>query len=171
MQKLLYRCLFTAVLLAAHPALAQTSYGLVKGKAEVTGFGGFVAGVGTHGTVGGSAGVPLSERLFVHGELSYIPLSSRVTGLNFNAGAHYAFDNVAQNPRIVPYLGGGLGFLRTSADIGPIDASDTSFYVNFGGGARYYVDDRWGFRPELMIFAGDETYVRIAIGVFFQFGR
>jgi hypothetical protein len=80
----------------------------------------------------------------------------------------------------VPYAGAGLGFLRSSFDTsrtgaGPgsfiAEGSSTDMYFNTGGGFRYYVNERWGFRPEFMIFAGSNTYVRFAGGVFYQFGE
>ena len=52
-----------------------------------------------------------------------------------------------------------------------IDFSDTDFYASFVGGARYYVKDNWGFKPELTIFAGSDTFFRFAAGMFYQFGR
>jgi hypothetical protein len=33
------------------------------------------------------------------------------------------------------------------------------------------VNERWGFKPELTFFLGDESFVRVAGGIFFQFGR
>jgi hypothetical protein len=43
--------------------------------------------------------------------------------------------------------------------------------MSIGGGARYYVKDRWGFKPELMVFAGEDSFVRLGVGMFYQFGQ
>jgi hypothetical protein len=50
-----------------------------------------------------------------------------------------------------------------------VSSSSNNFYVSFGGGARYYVKDSWGFKPEFMIFAGDNTFFRFGAGIFYQF--
>src|SRR5262249_8154441 len=52
------------------------SYGqsIVPGNIEVTGHLGVVSGIGSHGSFGGSVGVPLSDRIVLSGDLSYIPL-------------------------------------------------------------------------------------------------
>jgi hypothetical protein len=160
---------------------------MTRGQVEVAGQLGLVGGIGTHASIGGSAGAAYSERVFIQGELSYIPLgggSVDILGvetegsskaINFNVTGQYLFP--AQN-QILPYAGAGLGILRSSASVsttgpGGIDfsseTSNTDVYFNFGGGIRYYYRDRWGFKPELMIFAGSETYVRVAAGVFFMF--
>jgi opacity protein-like surface antigen len=161
--------------------------GIEAGQAEATGFGGVVSGVGTHGTVGGSLGVAAVPRLLILGEVAYVPGgsvegqgvfsgtgSSRIYA--FNGGAHYLFGGSSKS---VPYAGAGLGLVRATASIDgralglniSQKFSDTSLYFNFGGGLRYYVSDSWGVRPEFMIFAGNQTFVRLAIGIFYQFGK
>jgi len=169
---------------------SMASYGQsLPGNMEVTGNLGLVGGMGgSHGSFGGSVGAPISDRLILSGDLSYIPLgggSMTVLGattrtgaraFNFNGNLHYQF-----NPyhAVVPYAGAGLGFLRTSFDasssgFGPsfnAQGSSTDMYFNVGGGFRHYVKERWGFRPEFMIFAGSNTYVRFAGGIFYQFGE
>jgi len=159
------------------------------GTAQVAGFGGLVAGIGTHGTVGGGVAYAGTERLLAVGEFSYIPGGSqKISGVgfaakasarayDFNGGIHFQFP--LKEPKAVPYVAAGVGALHGSASptasvMGTTvstKASATDFYFNFGGGLRYYVSDRWGIRPELKIFAGDETFVRLAIGIFYQFGK
>ena len=167
------------------------SYGqrIVPGNMEVTGHLGVVSGIGSHGSFGGSIGAPVTDRLLLSGDLSYIPLGggnvtvlgattrSSARAFNFNGNLQYQF-----NPyrAVVPYAGAGLGFLHSSFDtssnaVGPgsfnIQGSSTDLYFNTGGGFRYYVKERWGFKPEFMIFAGSNTYVRFAGGIFYQFGE
>jgi len=159
------------------------------GTAQVAGFGGLVAGIGTHGTVGGGVAYAARERVLAVGEFSYIPGGSqKVTGAgftakasarayDFNGGIHFQFP--LKEPKAVPYVGAGIGALHGSASgsatvMGSTFSSKvsaTDFYFNFGGGLRYYISDRWGVRPELKIFAGDETFLRLAIGIFYQFGK
>lgn len=173
-------CLFLAV-----GAQAQD-----QGAIEVSGHAGIVAGLdGTHGEFGAGGGTTIRDRIFVFGDISYIPFGEggsfdilgitaegSAKALNYNFGGHYLFP---RKDKIAPYAGAGLGILHasfhSSVTIAGVttesEASDTDFYVNFGGGIRYYVNDRWGFKPELMIFAGPSTFVRVAGGVFYQFGR
>jgi hypothetical protein len=167
------------------------SYGqsIVPGNIEVTGHLGIVSGIGSHGSFGGSLGVPVTDRLILSGDLSYIPLGggsvtmlgstvkTSARAFNFNGNLQYQFK---ASHAVVPYSGAGLGFLHSSFNtsgsfLGPgsfnAEGSSTDLYFNVGGGFRYYSKGRWGFRPELMIFAGSNTFVRFAGGVFYQFGE
>jgi len=132
----------------------------------------------------------VSDRLMLSGDLSYIPLggssvtffgsttSASAKAINFNGNLQYQFKRTND---VVPYAGAGLGFLRNSfhsssdgLGLGPIEVSgsSTDVYFNMGGGLRYFVKGkRWGFRPELMIFAGSNTYVRFAGGIFYKIGE
>ena len=165
-----------------------SSYG--QGSTEVTGHLGIVGGMGpgSHASLGGSLGIPVTDNLSLHGDLSYIPMGgSRVTmlgattsasasALNFNATLQHQFRATRS---VTPYAGAGLGFLRSSFDTSSnvpgfrfsASGSSTDVYLNLGGGFRYFVNGRWGFKPELMIFAGPNTYVRLAGGIFYRFGE
>ena len=175
--------------ITAFVLVASVAVSYAQGSAEVTGHLGVVGGIGSHGSFGGSLGVPVTDRLIVSGEFSYIPLgggsvtilgsttSTNSRAFNFNGNLQYQFKPLRAG---VPYAGAGLGFLRSSFDassngVGPgsfnAEGSSTDLYFNVGGGFRYYVKERWGFRPEFMIFAGSNTYVRFAGGIFYQFGE
>jgi len=162
------------------------------GKVEATGQVGIVGGIGTHASLGLSGGTALNDRVFAFGEFSWIPLggasitttspnsffelatSGRI--LTFMAGAHYQF---RETRKFIPYAGGALGLVHgsgsTTQTIGgtttETNFSNDNFYVSLGGGARYYVNDRWGFKPEIMVFVGDDSFVRFGGGIFYQFGR
>src|SRR5262245_23761718 len=167
------------------------SYGqkLAPGQVEVSGNVGVVSGIGSHGSFGGSIGAPVADHLILSGDLSYIPFggssatffgatsSASAKAFNFNGNLQYEFKPVHTT---VPYAGAGLGFLHSSfssssslpgAGSVSIKGSSTDLYFNVGGGLRYYVSSRWGFRPELMIFAGSDTYVRFGAGIFYKFGE
>ena len=159
------------------------------GTTEVAAYGGLVAGIGTHGTVGGSVGYATTRRLLVLGEFSYIPAGSQelagadfavkasARAYDFNGGFHLQL--LSPDRKAVPYAAVGVGAVHGSGS-GEVTAmgqtlsakvSNTDFYCNLGGGLRYYLSDRWGIRPELKIFAGAGTFARLTIGVFYQFGR
>jgi Outer membrane protein beta-barrel domain len=168
------------------------SYGqdMRQGQIEATGQLGFVSGIGTHVAVGGSVAGALNERVLVLGEFLYIPLGSSTVNVlgvnrdvsarafNLDGGLQYQFRKYGS---MVPYAGVGLGLLHSSASIPnnfsfqglnfSTGGSSNDFYVNLGGGVRYYVTEQWGVRPEFTIFAGPNTFVRIGAGVFYQFGK
>jgi hypothetical protein len=177
------------VLIALVVAASIASYG--QGPVEVSGNLGVVSGIGSHGSFGGSIGAPIADHLLLSGDLSYIPMggssvtlngattSSSAKAINFNGNLQYQFKAIRSARAVVPYAGAGVGFLHSafsSSSTLPgssfnISGGSTDLYFNFGGGLRYYVNERWGFRPEFMVFAGSTTYVRFAGGVFYKFGE
>jgi hypothetical protein len=168
-----------------------TSYGqdLEKGKVEAAAQAGLVSGIGTHGSFAGTIGTAVTDHVFAFGEVSYIPLgggtvnafgfrsggSAKAYGLNF--GAQYLF---RKSGSFAPYAGAGLEVLHSSVNYSStvggttttLSSSGTDTYLSLGGGVRYYVrEEGWGFKPELMLFAGPNTYIRLGVGIFYQFGR
>jgi opacity protein-like surface antigen len=125
-----------------------------------------------------------------YGEFSYIPLGGASTSVpafgleaggsarayNFNAGGQYQF---SRSKNMTPYAAFGLGLLHASSSYSRTfngvtvsgSGSSSDLYFNIGGGARYPVNERWGFKPEFMIFAGSNTYVRFGGGIFYNLGR
>jgi opacity protein-like surface antigen len=170
--------------------MSTASYGQEPRAVEINGQLGVVSGIGTHGSFGGGLGVALTPSVLGYGEVSYIPLGSASSSvmpvgiqssasgkaINFNAGAQFQFSRSAQ---MVPFAGLGLGILHASSSysssIGGVTvtgrASGNDLYFNVGGGVRYYVSDRWGVKPELMIFAGPDAFVRFGGGIFYRLGR
>jgi hypothetical protein len=147
-----------------------------------------VSGIDTHASFAASGGKAVTDRVFVLGEFGYIPLGGASasgngfavdTGgrvISLMGGAQYQFN---ERNAFVPYAGGALGLVRISGSSSTtsggtttsVDFSSNKFYLGLTGGARYYVKDRWGFKPEFTIFAGDNTFFRFAAGMFYQFGR
>jgi hypothetical protein len=166
--------------------LAATGYSqsLEKGDMEVTGQVGIVTGINTHASFAASAGKAVTDKVFVLGEFSYIPLGGAEasgSGFEFSAGgrvvtfmggAQYQF---GERKSFIPYAGGALGVVHSSFESTvngtTLDVSNNDFYVSLSGGARYYVKDRWGFKPELTLFAGTDSFWRFAVGMFYRFGR
>ncbi|MEZ5356302.1 MAG: outer membrane beta-barrel protein [Bryobacteraceae bacterium] len=168
------------------PPLAAA--GLEQGQTEGGAVAGIVSGIGTRASLGGQIASGLTDKIAAYGELSFIPLggakstfagttaSSSSRAFNLNGGIHYQFK---QSGKMTPYAAAGLGILHSSGSFRTSgeglnlsgSASANSLYFNLGGGVRYYMADNWGFRPEIMIFAGDQTYVRLGVGIFYQFGK
>jgi len=170
--------------------MSVASYAQEPRLTEVNGQVGIVSGIGTHGSFGSGVGVALTSRVLGYGEFSYIPLggaSSSIPALglqsggsarayNFNFGGQYQFP---KSDYITPYAGFGLGLLHSSSSYSSSfggttvsgNSSSSDLYFNVGGGLRYFVNERWGLRPELMVFAGSNTYVRVGAGIFYHFGK
>src|SRR5215468_8362901 len=104
-----------AVMTAFVALTSIASYGqkIVPGNIEVTGNLGVVGGMaGSHGSFGGSLGAPVSDRLILSGDLSYIPLGgssvtllgsttrSSAKAFNFNGNLQYQFKPTRE---VVPY--------------------------------------------------------------------
>jgi len=171
--------------------MSAASYAQEPREIEANAQVGIVSGIGTHGSFGGGIGVALTPRIQGYGELSYIPLGGSSStfaapiglqtegsarAFNFNVGGRYDF---SRSGSMAPYAGFGLGILHSSSSFSSSfggttisgGGSSNDFYFNVGGGLRYFVNDRWGWRPEFMVFAGSSTYVRLGGGVFYQLGR
>jgi opacity protein-like surface antigen len=159
---------------------------------ETTGQIGIVGGIGTHTTLAGGIGAAITPKILAFGEFGWIPTggssissntlstpfsfdsSSRV--LSFMGGAQYQFKRTHS---LVPYGSAGLGLVRASGSVtqtiggatSQFNSSSNNLYVSLGAGARYYVNPAWGFKPEITIFAGNDSFVRFGAGVFYQFGR
>lgn len=162
------------------------------GTTQVTGYAGLITGIGTHSNAGIGVAYTASRRVALAAEFSYAPggrefiggqrfgVESETDSYEFHAGFHYLFPR--RRARLIPYGAFGMGGIYTSASTTIVSgtlprqpmrvrASSTDFYVNVGGGLRYYLSEHWGLRPELKLFAGQETFVRLAVGVFYQFGE
>ena len=171
-------------------AMSAASYAQEPRDVEANVQIGVVSGIGTHGSFGGGIGVGLTPRILGYAEFSYIPLGSAsssipILGLqagssakamDFNLGGRYEFSG---NRTMAPYAAAGLGILHSrssfTSTVGGTtisgEGSSSDLFFNFGGGLRYFVNDRWGWKPELMIFAGPDTFIRLGGGIFYRFGR
>lgn len=165
--------LFAAALAFAAPLSAQPD---VIGAPELTGFFGGVFGIGTHPAGGAAFAYPTSRHIVPNVEFSYAPLDGRGAAdsrlWDVNGGIHVRFPD--RVPRLTPYLGVGIGLVRIENRIpappfGRVTASDNNFAVNLSGGARYYITEHLGVRPEIKGFLGDYTFTRLSVGVFWQF--
>ncbi len=180
--------MFTAIVVCV--VMSARSYAQEPRQMEANAQLGIGSGIGTHGSFGGGMGVALTPRIRGYGEFSYIPLggsSSSVGPLglqvggsarayNFNLGGQY---ELSRSGSMAPYAGAGLAILHGSSSFSSSfggttvsgSSSSNDVYFNVGGGLRYFVNERWGWRPEVMLFAGPNTYVRLGGGIFYHFGR
>jgi len=104
---------------------------------------------------------------------------------DFHGGVHIRIP--IRESRVVPYLVFGLGglthFSRTttltytgadglSHNFPATDPGGTDFAVNFGGGLRYYINQRFGFRVEAKGYKADSSitaaFGKVEAGFFYQ---
>jgi len=92
----------------------------------------------------------------------------------FSANAVYHFDT----QYVTPYATFGLGLERSGFDVKNPDTlalyqdlSATEFVVNFGGGVKYAINDRWHVRADLRRFQANDVapdYWRLYGGLTFK---
>ena len=171
---------FSATLPATDDAAQAASTSSPTRSVEIAGFGGLMSGGGTNAALGGSVGFAANEKILVLGEFTYIPLGggsveflgehfgASARAFDINGGIHYQF--ALKNAKFRPYAAAGIGIVRSSGSVSgggvSVGISNTDFAFNFGGGLRYQLSERWGIRPELKIFAGSGTSVRLVLGFF-----
>jgi len=180
------------VAIVACLAVSSFAFGadLEKGQFEANGLVGIVTGIGTHTVVGVGGGKAIMNNLSLNGEFSYIPLgstnvdilgvqsSTSAKALTFDFGAQFQFKHAG---KFDPYGGIGIGWVHTSlnqsvnASIAGFNLSNSgsanNAYVKFGGGGKYFMGEKWGVKPELMVYAGSNTFVRLSGGIFYMFGK
>jgi hypothetical protein len=169
--------------------------GLVSDLTNVSGGGlvGFDPGSRTKWNIGASGGYAITPDLLLVGDIVRTRLANptlgfngipSITSLEYNAslleltaGAEY---NVPlRDSKVIPFAGLSFGLARSKLalkdstfNILDVDVSDKHFTANFGGGARVYFSSNWGVRPELrIVHIPNETFVRLAAGLFVQFGK
>lgn len=194
--------LLSAPLFGCLPALAQDAPIIRTHVTEVGGFVGATYGV-DHSRVmgGGNVVYSLTRVIMPFVEVSYFPgidksaagttpgshVKYSVPITDFNSGFHVRVP--IPRSRIVPYGLVAVGGLRENPTtlvtitpnghvVVPVQRPASLLYAtSFGGGVRYYLNERLGFRAEAKgyIPAGSDSLVkighiyRVAIGVFFQF--
>lgn len=128
---------------------------VVKGQREVLGFvGGVTDGGGA--TFGGGLQLGIKPRWLFAGELGWVNAGRNNTVISVDANVHYLFP-LRNNPKITPYVLGGLGFL------------DDHIGLNLGGGIRWAVGTDWGIRPEIKVNIQDNTSSRLSVGFYKRF--
>jgi hypothetical protein len=191
------------------PTFAQAVPTVKKGNLELGLFAGESYGLDRFRPMGGgNLAYGVSRYLYTFVEASYLPgllrtqdlgnnttLRYNINMTDFHGGLHIRVPLAER--RVIPYGVVGLGLVRESGDKGqetvtllgqsstspaPI-SSVTSFAVNFGGGLRFFLTERFGLRLEFKAFkpisAPELTvqsttplqarmFYRFAIGPYFQ---
>jgi hypothetical protein len=79
-----------------------------------------------------------------------------------------SFDFRSVDNRVVPYVIGGVGYLRVTDGFVRLFSVDT-WVAEGGGGAKIYVNRNVFIAPEARI--GSELYLRVGVSVGYTFGR
>ena len=179
----LFVCAFTL------GAQQDTSPQDATGVGEFTAFAGGVFGIGSHPSGGVAFASPTSRHIVPNLEFAVAGLGSydfrsgdlnrtvnlrRSTLYDLNGSIQVRFPN---RTHMLPYFGVGAGLLRFTNDVesagpaGNVVVHGASNYLagNFSGGARYYITDHLGVRPEIKGYISNKNFVRFSVGIFYQF--
>jgi hypothetical protein len=195
------RLLACSLVIGAMFAHGQPVPTVSKGNLELGLFGGESYGLDRFRPMGGAnIAYGLNRRLYPFFEGSYLPGVLRripVSGTtatkqfstdltDFHGGVHFRF--VRGESKVIPYavLGTGVihasestlitAFFAGSQSVQTKIPSKTSWEVNFGGGLRFFLTERFGFRLEMKAFkpttapagVSNQLVYRFAIGPYFQ---
>ncbi len=157
-------------------------------SAEVAAYVGGLFGLGAHPYVGASAGLAAGRHVICVGDISWAPLGgytirtrpasqmiqeSRLYDFNFSAHVQ-----IPINKKFAPYAILGPSVLwnnfttTTVASSGQgvrVSDNNVNFGFHTGAGARYYVRNDWGIRPEVRVVISNKTYVVASLGFFYTF--
>lgn len=175
-----------AILACALPVTAQDAPFLRRNNVEVGVFPGASYGVDkSRFLIGTNAAWAATKHVMPYGEFTYFPELNR-TGEDSGGKFDYKFRLYdlhggihlripIKESRIVPYAALGAGYLRSILTISRnnVNRSANDFAVNGGGGLRFYVGERWGFRFEAKVYRttnGDleGTFGKVVGGIFYQ---
>jgi hypothetical protein len=127
---------------------------------------GFVDDSGSHRTFGASARFYITRRFAIEPEIQYLALNRNHHDWIFLPNASFDFRSI--DKRVIPYVIGGVGYLRISDGIARRFSIGT-WVAEGGGGAKIYVNRNVFIAPEVRI--GSELYVRASASVGYTFGR
>ena len=155
----------TIAALAIAPAPARAQSIATPGTWTVTPFLGFSVGSGNSSVaIGAAVGYDFTANFGVEGEFGHLfdvagdDASIDWSATTFTANAVYHFDVL----RVTPYATAGLGAERSSVDVTNPDPlalvvpSSTEIVWNFGGGAKYKLNDRLVVRADLRRFQAND---------------
>jgi len=142
---------------------------------------------------GGSAGFGVAggynwnSRIGLEADLGVMPSVEQGAIVNFDTATWNLTANVlyhfrSQSQRWTPFVVGGLGIGHGSTDLLATDPlllqvgandSTTGLVTNWGGGAKYYINDRFGLRGDLRYYTGHDLipdHFRLSFGLGIDLG-
>lgn len=154
--------LLTAVFLCALPGYAQRQVD-VKGSVGLASF--VDESADHHLLTGGSVRFYLSRRFSIEPEFLYLYRDSQHSDIIVMPNFVYDFGG----SRVVPYVTGGVGLLRTTDSGFGRRFTHTEAAVSGGVGAKFYLNDRWFVAPEARI--AFEAHIRVSAGLGYTWRR
>ena len=115
----------------------------------------------SHLFTGGAVRYYLTDRFSVEPEVFFLYKDETDKDVGFQANV--AYDFARRGSRVVPYVIGGVGVLKTYLKFGPSRFDTTEAVVSGGGGAKIYLNDRWFVAPEARL--GLETIARVTVSL------
>jgi Outer membrane protein beta-barrel domain len=187
-----WKILTIACWMLVSPALMSAQFN--DGDGEVAAFGGGTFGLGgAHPAVGASSGISFSRYGIALIEAAFSPLGDetlrRRTGARVESSRLFDFNfsvhvQVPVRRRWAPYGIVGAALLYDAFRAVPTGApqdepgqtppaavfavDEFNFGFQTGGGARYYIGEDWGIRPEFKVIVSNRTYTRFTIGIFYK---
>jgi len=135
----------------------------LKGSIGATSF--VDEGAENHLQTGVAARIYLTPRFSVEPEFQYLYQSSRHDDLVL--AGNFAWD--FRTGRVVPYISGGVGWMRSRfKGFTPTFSSDEGF-GQIGGGAKFYLTESWFLGPDARV--GWEPHIRLSVGIGYTFRR
>lgn len=191
--------LSTAIVLGSTAVWGQDAPEVKAKTWEVGTFLGSSFGLDSYRVMGGAnVGYAITKVIFPYAEVSYLPgiarteqvasdikVSYKLPITDFHAGLHLRAP--IPGSRFVPYGIIGAGMIRVGEGDGDRTQiingvpdvrrvtypGSNEFAVNFGGGARFYITERWGIRFEAKAYKPSgrftDVFGRVAGGLFWQF--
>ena len=194
------KCLGPAVacigVLLSLPVFAQDVPAVRKGATEIAGFVGASYGIDEFRVMGGgNVAYAVTREIMPYAELSYFPGIGRRDTVNntdyiysvpltdFHGGVHIRIP--IKESKVVPYLSAGMGLVHLQSVTYTSTAivngqtitykpytfpSESKFAGNFGGGFRFYVNEKFGIRLEAKAYAAKDEAVfgKVTVGFFYQ---
>jgi hypothetical protein len=149
---------------------------------------------------GGNVAWAVTRRIMPYAEFTYFPGIGRTYTQSFSQGVVKYVYSVPltdfhggihirlpiKESKIVPYLSLGIGDVHaskvtttanvvlsdgTKVTLGPFtDPPKNEFAGNFGGGFRYYKDEKFGLRVEAKAYKaqGEQVFGKVTVGLFYQ---
>ena len=165
----------------------ETDVGEVSGRVGGTWGGGSngLSGVSNY-TVGASSGVAFARHGMVFFDTLFMPLGIHTIQpwpAPFSIDHSYLIDfgvdfqiRIPVKHRFAPYLIAGTGLLWDQIKTLPAIVDGVPLVRHFnqfngalhtGAGARYYIGETWGIRPEVKVIVSKQVYTSVSFGVFY----
>ena len=120
-----------------------------------------------HRSFAGSFRFHLTPRFAIEPEISYLSLDDNHYDVVFIP--HLTFDFRSLDKRVVPYVIGGVGYIRTVDHFGARRFTSQSAIAEGGFGTKIYLSRRVFVSPEVRV--GSELHVRGTVSIGYTFGR